>query len=301
MGEQAVAAGSPVRIPVNFWLKDQRVNGVLVAAHGTEKLVRYGSAGRLYVVTGVTPAKKHFTESTIPTFWRKVINGEDVDAESPAKSRKRRVARKGRGGEGEQSAFASLPADGQVGLKKASRVPASAPEALPPITPTAQGPAIVPAVQEPADTNNDRGGEGEMEKTGAKGPGAVDPAEGLGEVKQPKAARAAKGEKVRPAEPGQVKTDLPQKLSAQAGSQPAPAAEKKKRSAKEGAGKLAPAPVDSVQIVCPYCNHSESSPVSPEVLEKPFFNTCKGCGKAFAVRVVTKTVYLAEVAGFGAL
>ena len=302
MIEQAAVAVSPVRVPVNFWLNDQRVNGVLVAEHGTEKLVRYG-AGRLYVVTGRTPAKKHYTESTIPPFWRKVINGEDVDAEPAPKAKKRRVARKERGGEGGQTRLDSLSAVSIVDLDEVAATPAQPmmPETLPPEAISVQEPTADLDDKTSTYKVNDRGGEGEMKKAGEKDPVAGNPVEGLvGRAKQPRASRVARGEKDKPAEPGHVKaTDLPQEQSGKAGSQPAPPPEKKKRGAKERAAALT-SPAESVQIICPYCNHSGSAAVTPEVIEKPFFDTCKGCGKAFGVRIVPKTIYFAEIAAFAA-
>lgn len=57
-----------------FWLKDRQVTGVIIAEHGEEKLVEY--AKRIYVVKGKNPTKKHYTQSTIPAFWKKVMNGQ---------------------------------------------------------------------------------------------------------------------------------------------------------------------------------------------------------------------------------
>jgi hypothetical protein len=62
------------RIPVGFWLHDKKVNGILVKQHGEEKLTLYKN--RYYIVTKETPAKKHYTASTLPTFWRRLIAGE---------------------------------------------------------------------------------------------------------------------------------------------------------------------------------------------------------------------------------
>lgn len=57
-----------------FWLKERQVTGVIVAEHGEEKLVEY--AKRLYVVKGKEPQKKHYTQSTIPALWKKVMSGQ---------------------------------------------------------------------------------------------------------------------------------------------------------------------------------------------------------------------------------
>lgn len=57
-----------------FWLKERQVTGVIVAEHGQEKLVEY--AKRFYVVKGKDPLKKHYTQSTIPAFWKKVLSGQ---------------------------------------------------------------------------------------------------------------------------------------------------------------------------------------------------------------------------------
>jgi len=62
------------RPPLSFWLKDKTVTGLLAAEHGGKKLVAYNR--RYYVVIEKTPEKRHFTESTLPSVWRKVISGE---------------------------------------------------------------------------------------------------------------------------------------------------------------------------------------------------------------------------------
>lgn len=74
-----------------FWLDQRQVTGVIVAEHGEEKLVEYGK--RRYVVKGKNPGKKHYTASTTPALWKKIINGEEPPspasgaAKQPAKTR----------------------------------------------------------------------------------------------------------------------------------------------------------------------------------------------------------------------
>ncbi|WP_224962705.1 hypothetical protein [Geomonas subterranea] len=57
-----------------FWLKERQVTGVIVAEHRGEKLVEYGK--RFYVVKGKDPGKRHYTQSTIPAMWKKVMSGQ---------------------------------------------------------------------------------------------------------------------------------------------------------------------------------------------------------------------------------
>jgi hypothetical protein len=69
------------RTPVSFWLKDKTVTGLLVADHAGKKLVSYN--GKYFVVTDKTPEKRHYTESTLPASWRKMIAGEAPPSPTP--------------------------------------------------------------------------------------------------------------------------------------------------------------------------------------------------------------------------
>jgi len=57
-----------------FWLKERQVTGLIVAEHREEKLVEY--AKRFYVVKGKDPQRRHYTQSTIPALWKKVMTGQ---------------------------------------------------------------------------------------------------------------------------------------------------------------------------------------------------------------------------------
>lgn len=57
-----------------FWLNNRQVTGVTVAEYREEKLVEY--AKRFYVVKGKDPGKRHYTQSTIPALWKKVMSGQ---------------------------------------------------------------------------------------------------------------------------------------------------------------------------------------------------------------------------------
>jgi len=86
MSQERGTAEEMARVPANFWHKDRLVHGVLVAENGDEKFVLY--AHRFYVVKGKVHSKRHFTESTIPAVWRKIMNGEappEPKTDPPAK------------------------------------------------------------------------------------------------------------------------------------------------------------------------------------------------------------------------
>lgn len=78
-----------------FWLDQRQVTGVIVAESGEEKLVEYGK--RRYVVKGKNPGKKHYTVSTTPALWKKIINSEEPPspasdaAKQPAKARSKKT------------------------------------------------------------------------------------------------------------------------------------------------------------------------------------------------------------------
>jgi hypothetical protein len=78
-----------------FWLDQRQVTGVIVAENDEEKLVEYGK--RRYVVIGKNPGKKHYTASTTPALWKKIINSEahpspsSSAAKQPAKARPKKA------------------------------------------------------------------------------------------------------------------------------------------------------------------------------------------------------------------
>lgn len=54
---------------------------------------------------------------------------------------------------------------------------------------------------------------------------------------------------------------------------------------------------DPVDFLCPYCRTRHSCDAT-ERANRPFFENCSKCGKDFAVKIVTKVIHVAVVAGF---
>lgn len=197
------------RTPLSFWLKDKTVTGLLVAEHDGKKLVAYNR--RYYVVTGKTPDKRHFTDSTLPTLWRKMMISDETPP-SPA-----------------------LPSKA---APKRSPVQAK------------QGAALGKPEEAPA----------------AGGP----------------PARAGERKKEAQPQPASPPNALPR--------------EAKQKRPRAKASKKKEAEQQTVGYFCPYCSTEHSCGV--DKAGAPFFQKCSKCGKDFGVKIISKVIYLAEVAGF---
>lgn len=67
---------------VRFWLGGRQVNGLQVGVNSAGvKLAKYRE--RFYTVQGDTPGAKHFTNSTLPAAWRKLMEGEAPPPPTP--------------------------------------------------------------------------------------------------------------------------------------------------------------------------------------------------------------------------
>jgi len=130
---------------VTFWLKDRQVNGVLAAVSGAEKLVKY--SGRFYVVVGKDPGKRHYTQSSLPVMWKKILSGETPPAPARAdaepslidevqEARATRTARRVK----VQKEMSGQPSSPAV-VKIAARLPAQKKD---PVKPAASSPARAP-------------------------------------------------------------------------------------------------------------------------------------------------------------
>jgi len=105
-------------------------------------------------------------------------------------------------------------------------------------------------------------------------------------AESPVKKRAPKAEKVKVADPGNT-----------VGALPVPR-EQPVKQASRGKAALGVKEQETVASCCPYCQKGFEAQIVPVQLLKPYFVVCGSCSKQFAVRILSKTIYLVEVAAF---
>lgn len=103
-----------------FWLDNRQVTGVTVAEYGQEKLVEYSK--RIYVIKDKNPNKKHYTQSTLPAFWKKIMKGETPPPPSQA-GMKARTPKKAAAAGVEKPAAAQKQEEGPPAAPAAAAAP----------------------------------------------------------------------------------------------------------------------------------------------------------------------------------
>lgn len=119
-----------------FWLKDRQVTGVIIAEYGGETLVEY--AKRLYAVKGKDPGKKHYTQSSIPAFWKKVMNGE---APPPPREKKAKSSKAAPPPVAPKKETPPFPTEAAASAPRKSRTPKAKPAPTEVASPVAARPA----------------------------------------------------------------------------------------------------------------------------------------------------------------
>ena len=276
---------------VSFWLDNKRVNGTAIAEDGAVKLVKYGS--KFYVVEGKDPERRSYSQSTLPTKWKKIVSGEIADstlAPLPTASAEGKSAqdtpgkRRTKGptavktGQTPPSAFKPNDEHGESGrLVQSPQAPQSSATVGREVKP--QSKPRKPSTK--ADAERDQ-----LELETALPPAQAQEA-GLALVQTPamklRAPRVAKAKAV-PEVSIVEKVQTPTKSATMIGA-------KLNKQETVTRGK-----VGALDCLCPYCQHKRKVLIAEAEIDKPVVVICAGCRKEFVLRIVTS--YQAQVAGF---